>query len=224
MNCPLHFATLYSPQVLLKFNQTQISTQRFKSHASSHPNSLWKFHRKCFMHLADSNTNQTPRRQFLTRIVVSLATGFVALTEFTHSQPASADRTGKFSTKLTAKRRYLPRIELGSERLGKLKSVLDSGSDEWKSEVNQFVNSDYSKDLSSALTLFATTYFSEGNKISALEKELQDNIMEMNQHLEKLKKAVDIKTAQVECTAACKALNEYLITSKFSNESNLIQI
>lgn len=85
--------------------------------------------------------------------------------------PAHADRTGKFSTKLTAKRRYLPRITSGLEEL----SVLTTLSEQDPLSAAAGVTEKISDDLPRAMDLFATTYFSEGNRISERERNLSNH-------------------------------------------------
>lgn len=75
------------------------------------------------------------------------------------SSPAHADRTGKYSTKLTAKRRYLPRIARGVRLIN-------------ANNTDAYIN--VSEDFVTALQLFGTTYFAEGNRIGPLEKELSE--------------------------------------------------
>lgn len=86
--------------------------------------------------------------------------------------PALADRTGKYSTKLTAKRRYVPRITRGAE------AVLSATAED--SVVD---------DMLTAMSLFATTYFSEGNRISSREKSLQADVDRAREALRELASA-----------------------------------
>lgn len=74
--------------------------------------------------------------------------------------PAFADRTGRYSTKLTAKRRYAPRIISGATALFRDAPVDLTVVD----------------DLLTAMALFGTTYFSEGNRISERERELSSAV------------------------------------------------
>lgn len=79
--------------------------------------------------------------------------------------PSLADRTGKYSTKLTAKRRYLPRIAAGFAAL----RALDVAS---PTAVRAFVDGP-AADLRFAMPLFSTTFFSEGNRIGEKERVLK---------------------------------------------------
>lgn len=73
--------------------------------------------------------------------------------------PAKADRTGKYSTKLTAKRRYLPRIARG------LRYLKAKDADAYTRVSEDFVT---------ALQLFGTSYYAEGNRIGPLERQLTE--------------------------------------------------
>jgi hypothetical protein len=89
-------------------------------------------------------------------------------------RPASADRTGKFSTKLTSKRRYLPRIASGFDALTGAGAALDSGSAGWEGVVTRAVSGPGAEDLMTALSLYGTMQFSEGNRIGAVERKLKE--------------------------------------------------
>ena len=57
--------------------------------------------------------------------VTGTVLGIAPLTPLLHPLPSFADSTGKLSTKLTAKRRYLPRIQSGVVSFNKVKSFDD---------------------------------------------------------------------------------------------------
>jgi len=134
-------------------------------------------------------------------------------------KPALADRTGKFSTKLTAKRRYLPRIDKGRKALLELQSLLSNESGEWRNAATSFAEGP-GDDMKSALVLFATTYFSEGNKIGEIERKLQEEVDAMYKHLSALQKASERQQALSECSAALRRLDEgYLVIAKLSPDA-----
>lgn len=106
-------------------------------------------------------TNGSTRRQVLQHMMRAaiIATAAVTVNGIAAVPSAKADRTGKYSTKLTAKRRYLPRIARG---LRYLKAK----------DAQAYVK--VSEDFVTALRLFGTSYYAEGNRIGPLERELTD--------------------------------------------------
>lgn len=101
--------------------------------------------------------NGSTRRQVLQHMMTA-AVAAIAVNGAV-APPAKADRTGKYSTKLTAKRRYLPRIARGLRYL-KAKDA----------EAYTRV----SEDFVTALRLFGTSYYAEGNRIGPLERKLTE--------------------------------------------------
>lgn len=133
---------------------------------------------------------------------------------------ARADRTGKFSTKLTAKRRYLPRIRRGFEAL----AAVRVGVAGWETAVLAFVAGPEG-DLKSALELFATTYFSEGNRIGAVErtlKDCEDVLYGALARLEVAAKDGDVDAAEGAYALAVRSANTYITTAKISDSVPLL--
>lgn len=134
--------------------------------------------------------------------------------------PALADRTGKFSTKLTAKRRYLPRISRGVAALGALVATLGSGGGSWSPDALSFVEND-AADLQTAMQLFATMYFSEGNRIGATERVLGELVDELGDNVRGIAAAArkEDRGAAVRCAdRAADAANRYLDTAKVEGD------
>lgn len=125
--------------------------------------------------------------------------------------PALADRTGKFSTQLTAKRRYLPRIAKG---LGLIRGASPENKT-WLEGAQSFEA--VRDDLTSALRLFGTSYFSEGNRIGAVERALKERADEIDAAAKDLARAVkgkDRTSAGTAYEAILKAANSYVDESK----------
>lgn len=125
--------------------------------------------------------------------------------------PASADRTGKYSTKLTAKRRYLPRINRG---LGLLRGISPS-DDGWKDNIGEFAA--IRDDLVSALRLFGTSFFAEGNRIGPTERALKEFADELDKAAKQLIRAADTgdrKAAGPAYEALMRAANSYADAAK----------
>lgn len=138
------------------------------------------------------------------------------------ASPAQADRTGKYSTKLTAKRRYVPRIEKGISAL----SVLNVSAANWQADVESFAK-DEAQDLRTAMELFATMYFSEGNKIGVKERELAECVDGLFKGLDQLRGAA--KRGDVE--GAAKALgvtfggaNRYVRNAQLGDKIKLLNV
>jgi hypothetical protein len=110
---------------------------------------------------------KTSRRSFAAAMLVATLAQLTA-------GPARADRTGKFSTKLTSKRRYLPRIESGFEALRGAGAALDAGATGWEGNVARVASGPIADDLMTALALYGTMQFSEGNRIGAVERRLKE--------------------------------------------------
>ncbi|KAA8496784.1 hypothetical protein FVE85_0513 [Porphyridium purpureum] len=164
---------------------------------------------------AQSRPHENDARSGLTRraFVALVGSSWIAGSAL---QPARADRTGKFSTKLTAKRRYLPRIEKGSAALSELLVALSnesSSSQDWHDEVNAFVKTT-GEDMASAMSLFCTTYYSEGNKLSKLEKDLTEAAKSMQAHFRNMDGAKSRASALEELRAAAQDLNSYISMGK----------
>lgn len=126
--------------------------------------------------------------------------------------PARADRTGKYSTKLTAKRRYLPRIARGLDLLRAARPQHDAP---WTAAVADF--SADMPDLVPALKLFATTFFAEGNRIGQVEKGLATCVARLELAAKALAKAAeqnDFDAAERLYRDAASAANCYIDTAK----------
>lgn len=136
--------------------------------------------------------------------------------------PTLADRTGKYSTKLTAKRRYLPRIERGINALGSLN--LDAKT--WQDEIGKFAD-DVAPDLRTAMELFATTYFSEGNRIGGTERELAecvDEIFGAVARMKRLAQVGNLEDVRDAVRAASKGCNRYVQVAKLEDKITLIAV
>jgi len=167
-------------------------------------------------------TSQGPQTIISRRAILSIMVSALAAASL--KQPALADRTGKFSTKLTAKRRYLPRIEKGVSAFRDLRSKLTAAkeNDGYKATVAQFMAST-GADLKPALVLFGTSYFSEGNKIGPVEKELTMDVEMLYKHLSAMEKANSLTEAKAELGLAIKAMNSYLANAKLDDEIKVIE-
>lgn len=129
-----------------------------------------------------------------------------------HTESARADRTGKYSTKLTAKRRYLPRIGKG---LRALRDADPQTASDLTSAVAAYDNR--RSDFLSALSLFGTSYFAEGNRIGATEKTLKDCVDQLSTASENLVRAANsgnVSAAKDSYSAAMAAVQRYVTTAK----------
>jgi hypothetical protein len=154
-----------------------------------------------------------------TRRALVLALAALALSRPT--APARADRTGKFSTKLTAKRRYLPRIVSGLEALRSLGAAVSQAnmSADWTAAVAEFVAGP-AKDMKPAMALFTTSYFSEGNRIGQTERQLKQVQAELYQAidaLEKASKAANEAASVAAYALAVGAANDYIATANLKD-------
>lgn len=143
----------------------------------------------------------------------------IALAPLLRAPAARADRTGKFSTKLTAKRRYIPRISRGVSSLSALLSSLP-GSSNWSPDALSFVENEAS-DLQTAMQLFATMYFSEGNRIGPTERVLGELVDELGEAVRGIATAAkkDDRDAAVRCAGrAADAANRYLETANVESD------
>eukprot|EP00177_Eucheuma_denticulatum_P004736 GFKZ01008611.1.p1 GENE.GFKZ01008611.1~~GFKZ01008611.1.p1 ORF type:complete len:186 (+),score=19.52 GFKZ01008611.1:186-743(+) len=147
---------------------------------------------------------------------------FLAALPSTLTFPTLADRTGKYSTKLTAKRRYLPRIERGINALGSLN--LDGET--WRVDTGKFAD-EVAPDMRTAMELFATTYFSEGNRIGVTERELAECVDEIFGAVARMKRLAelgnleDVKDA---VRAASKGCNRYVQVARLEDKIALISV
>lgn len=160
-----------------------------------------------------------PRRVLLATVAALAAS---AATAVALPGPASADRTGKYSTKLTAARRYKPRISAAVASLSALGPILgssgsSSSSDDaaWRDAVRTYVAGADSG--LSAAKLFGSTYFAEGNRISATEKALAEEVREVEAAVARLGTAATSGSrsdAVAAWRAAARAFNAYLTAAK----------
>lgn len=109
------------------------------------------------------------------------------------------------STKLTAKRRYIPRIAAGVAALRALRIAGDG----WEGEVRGFVEGP-AADLKFAMPLFATTFFSEGNRIGEKEKLLKAVEDRFFAAVEVMRKAKEVDAARVAWENAMKEAAVYV--------------
>lgn len=153
--------------------------------------------------------DNVPRRDVL-KFFGTLAVS--PLVDYIRPEPARADRTGKYSTKLTAKRRYLPRIGKGLQAL--YDADPQNGQD-WSSIITAY--DERRSDFLSALELFGTSYFAEGNRIGATEKALKHCVNELSISSENLVRAANagnLSAAKEAYLAAKKAAEQYITTAK----------
>lgn len=131
--------------------------------------------------------------------------------------PSLADRTGKYSTKLTAKRRYLPRIARGISTLGTLNPNSSTAVSEYAKDVLP--------DLRAAMQLFATTYFSEGNRIGALERELGEIVESFVTVVEAMEKQnLEGGNVKGKWTQAKVEANKYVTIAKLQETVPLLDV
>lgn len=155
------------------------------------------------------STSMVSRRQVL--LTLALTAGASVL----NSDSARADRTGKYSTKLTAKRRYLPRIGRGLRAIERA-SPADNGS-QWVQALQPVL--DLEDDFVTALKLFGTTYFQEGNRIGPVERELSANVETIEAEFKQLKSSVQAgnkENAQKAYDAISKSTQQYVDTAKIA--------
>lgn len=155
--------------------------------------------------------NPASRRQMLRFLALAPLLPFVP-------PPALADRTGKYSTKLTAKRRYLPRIITGLELLRATNPAAFAASPSvsvWPTAVAQF--EERHENFVSALRLFSTSFFAEGNRIGATERALKECVDTLEVALKKVAVAAkdgDREAATLAYQTAATAANTYIVTAK----------
>lgn len=116
--------------------------------------------------------------------------------------PALADRTGRYSTKLTAKRRYAPRIISGATALFR----------------DGPVDLTIVDDLVTAMALFGTTYFSEGNRISERERELMSDVELAKTALKTIllkRRRADVDGEQAALEALRSAVRDWISIAQF---------
>eukprot|EP00188_Purpureofilum_apyrenoidigerum_P002842 Plantae.Rhodophyta-Purpureofilum_apyrenoidigerum.ctg28983.p2 GENE.Plantae.Rhodophyta-Purpureofilum_apyrenoidigerum.ctg28983~~Plantae.Rhodophyta-Purpureofilum_apyrenoidigerum.ctg28983.p2 ORF type:complete len:188 (-),score=33.34 Plantae.Rhodophyta-Purpureofilum_apyrenoidigerum.ctg28983:106-669(-) len=124
--------------------------------------------------------------------------------------PAQADRTGKFSTKLTAARRYIPRIKSFRDSLKELKADVDAQN---FAAIVTFTGKDGpGEDVRNPLELFASSFFSEGNRASS-NTELKptiDSLLDGLKAMQKAAKKKDGSALQKSFNNVVSSLNEYI--------------
>lgn len=151
----------------------------------------------------------------------------LALTPALLPSTAFADRTGKYSTKLTAKRRYLPRISRGLSTLSTLLTILsDDSTRDWAADASSFVEND-APDLRTAMQLFATTYFSEGNRIGATERALGECVDDIEDAVNALNRAAKSRNrdqAKDVAVRAIAAANKYVDIAKVEDAVPLVSL
>jgi len=132
------------------------------------------------------------------------------------SQPASADSTGKMSTKLTARKRYLPRVKAGVTEFSKLS--LDSAS------VTTFSTDSVS--FVRAMDLYGVS-MRKGetpDNISRQAKELTENFAKEIKKLENIKEDDKIKIQYKSCLTALDSYLEYVKLPISSDSSYVGQV
>ena len=125
---------------------------------------------------------------------------------------ANADSTGKFSSKMTAKKRYLPRV---IEGVNIFKSVINS-----EQELNNFIDSEL-KGLARAMDLYGAS-LRKGEVPDEISREATRLTNEFNDSVIKLKtaKSGDKEKAKSE---ALSTLKNYLEFAKITNEDLLVK-
>lgn len=200
---------LYSPLSSYKW-AVQTSPAFPRAEKASH-------HKGTFRRVVVAKVSNISRRVALNRFSLLLSSCLLSALPL---DPANADRTGKYSTKLTAKRRYLPRISKGFKLLQLANPQVAA---DWIPAVGNF--DDAKDDLFSALSLFGTSYFAEGNRIGQTEKALKVCVEQLESASEKLSKAAKIrdfeaaKIAYSECNSAAEC---YMNNSKLREISPTI--
>ena len=157
------------------------------------------------------------RRSALAAAAAAIAAA--ATTALAFPRPAAADRTGKYSTKLTAARRYKPRITAAVAALAAVGPVLaptSSANDgAWRDTVRTYVEG--ADGGLSAAKLFGSTYFSEGNRVSEREKELAEEVGAVEAAVGRLgaaAKSGSQSAAWAAWRAAAGGFNNYLTVAK----------
>mmetsp|Transcript_13033 Transcript_13033/g.40147 ORF Transcript_13033/g.40147 Transcript_13033/m.40147 type:complete len:193 (+) Transcript_13033:72-650(+) len=137
---------------------------------------------------------------------------FAALLPAAAVLPAQADRTGKFSTKLTAARRYIPRIKTFRDNLKDLKPEVDAKN---FAAILAFTSKDGpGEDVKNPLELFASSFFSEGNRASS-NTELKPTIDSLLGGLKSMQTAAKKKDGSGVTKSydeVVSSLNEYIDT------------
>ena len=125
---------------------------------------------------------------------------------------ANADSTGKFSSKMTAKKRYLPRV---IEGVNIFESVINS-----EQELNNFIDSEL-KGLARAMDLYGAS-LRKGEVPDEISREATRLTNEFNDSVIKLKtvKSGDKEKAKSE---ALSTLKNYLEFAKITNEDLLVK-
>ena len=125
---------------------------------------------------------------------------------------ANADSTGKFSSKMTAKKRYLPRV---IEGVNIFKSVINS-----EQELDNFIDSEL-KGLARAMDLYGAS-LRKGEIPDEISREATRLTNEFNDSVIKLKtvKSGDKEKAKSE---ALSTLKNYLEFAKITNEDLLVK-
>ena len=154
-------------------------------------------------------SSSSSRRQFLTTSISSAAVTASAWQLSQH--PAAADSTGKFSTKATAKKRYLPRIREGVVAWNAAKS-----SHDYKA-----FTSDILPELYTALNLYGSS-LKKGEYPDAKSKALQGLASEFQAQVQLLDKAARSGQADAVArymSAADEALKAYIVKAEVNEGS-----
>ncbi|CAM9457527.1 unnamed protein product [Chrysoparadoxa australica] len=153
---------------------------------------------------------QPPLKGGISRSEFGLATVGVGLGLLTASGPAVADSTGKLSTKLTAKRRYVPRINAAVTEFQSIEGVIAKDPKEWK-PAKDFVAVTV-PDVASALNLLGSS-FKNGEYPDATSKARQAEAAAFIAKMGDLNKALSAKNAPQALKAYGEGkglLNKYL--------------
>ncbi|CAN8069127.1 unnamed protein product, partial [Agarophyton chilense] len=136
-----------------------------------------------------------------------------ALLPLCGARDAHADRTGRYSTKLTAKRRYVARITRGMQHILTADKDDDKSDDEPRAPDAALID-----DTLVAMQLFGTTYFSEGNRIGERERELKRAVSDARAALDAILRArrrADDAAEGVAVRALRAAVREWLRVADF---------
>mmetsp|Transcript_10881 Transcript_10881/g.20965 ORF Transcript_10881/g.20965 Transcript_10881/m.20965 type:complete len:218 (-) Transcript_10881:49-702(-) len=143
------------------------------------------------------------RKEFLQQASLFTA-GLLAL----DSRQVLADSTGKYSTKATARKRYLPRISKGLATFKALNDAIQKGD---FGPIAAFVG-EPSEDLISAMSLFASST-KKSELPDAASKARMKEAEDLGKTLKKLRDLKDLKGKKAEAAAGLYAASEALVAS-----------
>mmetsp|Transcript_34417 Transcript_34417/g.44201 ORF Transcript_34417/g.44201 Transcript_34417/m.44201 type:complete len:215 (-) Transcript_34417:450-1094(-) len=150
-----------------------------------------------------TNMNHLTRRNFLAKSAVIFGASFLIT-----PNDALADSTGKFSSKATARKRYLPRITAGIATFKTLKQPLAEGN--WE-PIENFLG-EPADDLLTAMSLYASAS-KKGEYPDADSRARAKEVEDFGKIIKKIpsfKKGKNVKAASEKYDDACSILTSYL--------------